>query len=422
MATATTVAAALKKIYYGSASTIPDLTAGVGPLWSKIEKKQWKGEDFTAPVKLSHNAGGSANFTVALANAGSLNIKRWVVPTNASKKHYALATIPGDVIAMMDGGTDGSYFTSVVGETDSAFKASARKMSLDLYRDGWGAIGVVASISSATATLVTAGDAKLMEPGQWHVFSSSLNAAVLRGAAPNHRLQVLSVDIDAGTVTYTANMSTVTGGTGTVANADTIFIEGDREDSATPTARRINGLEKLIPYVRTGLSTALYGVDRSLYANRLAGRYLDGSGKRINESLMEMAAMLGDTNPPDEAPDVVTMSWTNWALLAKELGSNVTYGNMENPAGIGFRAIKINAGNKSVDVVQDNCCPDNRIYMLNTSTFKLLHLGAVGPIRLLDEDESKMLRQGSADTYEIRIGGYNEMVCLDPGANGVINV
>lgn len=413
MSTFTTLAAGLKKHYYLNASTIPDLTFKKNPLYSMIRKTQWGGESGEWPIIIGHNQSTSADITKAISNADGLQAERWSLPTNASKKHYTVATFPGDLIAAFESKPD-VYFPLMTKEIDSAFKTAARRMSIKLYRNGYGGIGRVQNTGFATAvcTLTNPWDAKNFEPRMYCTFAAADVSGATRDTGD--RLRVVSVDIDAGTVTFDANLSNIAA----IAQNDFIFPEGDRDVGASTTSRNMYGFETFVPYDRTTVGT-LFGVDRTKHPTRLAGRYLDGTGKRVTESVTEMLTMLGDVG---STPNAVAMSWKTWLTVEKELGSQVRYGKAGGQGDVFFKSIKFNGGEDDVDIVKDTSCPDNRIYVLNTDTWQILHLGAKGPVRFLDEDDNQMLRSSTADSYELRIGGYVEMLCNAPGENGVIAI
>lgn len=414
--TFTTMAAALKTRFYLDKNTIPDMTYEESPLYAVIPKSEdWGGQSAEFPIIYGQNQSHSATFSNAQANAGTLTMKRWSLPPSGNKKHYTIAQIPGDLIRAMEGNPN-AYFPAVEAEVESAMKTSARRLSIDMFGDGFGRIGVIATggISGSTVTLATAEDAKKFEVDMIVVLSASNSANTLRNAGTT--IKVLSVDEDAGTVTFT------TGVVATIAAAaagDSIFPVGDRQDSATPARLRMLGLEGWVPYDRTTLTGALFGVDRTLHPTRLGGSFADGSQKSIREAIQDMVSLLAGRKAK---PKYAYLSYSKWNELAKELGSNVQYVDVKvgETGVVGFTGIRVNGPKGSVEVLPDQSCPPTRCFVIQPDTFMLLSLGrAVG---FLDEDDNRMLRQGTADSYEIRIGGYVELLCKAPGFNGVINL
>ena len=410
----TTLAAALKTRFYFSKDTIPDLTYEESPFYATIPKSEdWGGQSAEFPIIYGHNQSHSATFSTAQTNAQSLTIKRWSVPLSANKKHYSFAKIPGDLIRAMEGNAN-AYFGTVETEVESAMKTAARRISIDAFGDGWGRIGVIATggISGSTITLASPEDAKKFEVGMKVQFSESLSGHALRNSAGT--LEVDSVEEDAGTVTFTAAVGTLAA----VAVGDSIFPSGDRQDSGSPTRLRIVGAEAWTPYDRTTIGT-LFGVDRTKHKTRLAGSYLDGSQKSIAESIQTMVSILAGRKGK---PKYAWLSYSRWNELSLELGSRVVYNDIEVGQGtsVGFRAITVSGPKGAVQVLPDIGCPSTRCFVTQPDTWKLLSLGR--PVGFLDEDDNRMLRTASEDSYEIRIGGYMELINTAPGFNGVINL
>lgn len=427
MATTTTVASALKARFYLDQNTIPDMTQGESPALAQISKvTDWGGSDGVFPIIYGNNTSTSATLSTSQTNAGALAITAWSIKPTSNKKHYTIAKIPGDVIRMMDGGTKNAYFPAVEGEVQSAFSGAGRSLSVRLFGDGSGAIAQVKNVGAGSSagelgntTLIcgnsTVGampwQAKYFEVGKKYVAASAKTGSTRNSAAT---LTVASKDEDAGTVTFTAALSS---GIGAIAQNDYLFPEGDRTDAVTNGC--IDGFEAWTPYDRTvgsNLATAFHGVTRATNPSVLAGAYADGTSKSLYQSIFDMIVKLCDRK---SKPDKVWTSFSKWGELCNELGSKASVDNI-NIGRYGFQGLKILGPKGMVDVMPDNGCPDNRIFVHQSNTWKLLSLGK--PIGFLDEDDQKMLRESAADSYEVRVGGYIEAVCLAPGWNGVIAV
>jgi hypothetical protein len=116
-------------------------------------------------------------------------------------------------------------------------------------------------------------------------------------------------------------------------------------------------------------------------------------------------------------PDYAFMSFDKWASLEKTLGSRVIYEEVD-VAGIGFTAIVVNGPSGKIRCMADRDCPSNRIYLLTMSSWALYSLKE--PIMIVDLDGNKMLREASADAYEVRCAFYGQLGCDHPGANAVM--
>lgn len=420
MSTFATAAAALKTRFYLDKNTIPDMTYEESPAYALMPKSQdWGGDNSTFPIMIGQNQTGSATFSKAQGNkatsAGTYNLKKWLLPSSANKKHYAFATVPGDLIRSMEGNAN-AYFPQVAMEVESALKASARRFSIDLFRDGFGSIGSILNpggISGSTITLSNAEDAKNFEVNMVVQFSASNAAAVLRNAGGE--LIVSAVNEDTGVITFTAAV----GSLAAVAVGDFIFPTGDRQDSATPSRLRLVGFEGWTPFDRTTLTGTFFNIDRTANPTRLGGSFLDGTTKSIRESIQTMVTTLASRKAN---PKYAFLSYSKWNELSLEMGSNVQYVDVKvgEQGAVGFRGIRVNGPKGTVEVLPDQGCPSNRCFVIQPDTWKLLSLGK--PIGFLDEDDNRMLRETSSDSYEIRIGGYVELLCMAPGFNGVIQL
>lgn len=419
MSTFTTSAAALKTRFYLDKETIPDLTYEESPAYALLPKSEdWGGNSAEFPITVGQNQTGSASFAKAQGNkgtaAGTFLMKRWSLSPSLNKKHYSFATVPGDLIRAMEGNAN-AYFPQVAADVESAFKSNARRFSVDLFRDGFGAIGSILNpggISGSTITLSNAEDAKNFEANMVVQFSQSNAGHVLRNAGGE--LTVAAVDEDAGIITFTAAVGTLAA----VAVGDFVFPTGDRQDSATPARLRLVGFEGWVPFDRTTITgTPFFGVDRTIHKTRLGGSFLDGTQKSIRESVQTMVSVLAGRKAK---PKYAFCSFSKWNELALEMGSNVQYVDLKAGAtgAVGFTGIRVNGPKGNVEVLPDQGCPSNRCFVIQPDTWKLLSLGR--PIGFLDEDEQRMLRETSSDSYEIRIGGYVELLCMAPGYNGVI--
>jgi hypothetical protein len=101
--------------------------------------------------------------------------------------------------------------------------------------------------------------------------------------------------------------------------------------------------------------------------------------------------------------------------LVKSLMSQVQYVDIEANARVSFRGVEVISPWGTVTFVPDMNCPPDRLFGLNMKFWKLYTTGKA--IALLDEDTLTMLRQSSADGYEIRYGFLGNQATRAPGAN-----
>lgn len=385
-------ASAVLKTYY-SKQRVEQLTYKDAPLYALIEKKKdFFGENYPLPMRVTNPQGASANFAKAQANKEASNYKKF---TLTRVKDYSLASISTEAI-LASSSNSGAFLELATAEIDGAMDTMKRRIGWALYGNGSGVIGTIASIGANIAVLSTADDIVRFEVGQTVEVRTS--GGTLRGGT--NPVKVVKVDRDAGTAELSATPTAT-------AATDTINVEGDYN-------AKLSGLAAWIPSVAPG-ATPFFGVDRSADVTRLGGIRVPSAGKPIDEALIDAARRVGREGLG--SPDYVFCSFSKYAALEKTLGARIRYKDV-TVAGIGFKGIEVTGPQSTMTVLPDRDCPDELMYMLDMSTWCLLSLK--DPIMLLDQDGNKMLREGAADAHEVRIGGYFQMGCTSPGSNAVL--
>lgn len=385
-------ASAVLKDYY-SKQRVEQLTYKDAPLYALLEKKKdFFGDNYPLPMRITNPQGASANFAKAQANKEASNYKRFVL---TRVKDYSLASISTEAI-LASSSNAGAFLQLATAEIDGAMDTMKRRIGWALYGDGSGIIGVVASIGSNIVTLSNADDVVKFEVGQ--TIEVRTSGGTLRGGT--NPVKVLKVDRDAGTVELSATPTST-------AATDTMNVEGDYN-------AKISGLAAWIPSSAPG-ATPFFGVDRSADVTRLGGIRVASSGKPIDEALIDAARRVGREGLGN--PDYVFCSFTKYAALEKTLGARIRYKDVQ-VASVGFKGIEVTGPQSTMTVLPDRDCPDNLMYMLDMSTWALYSLR--DPVMLLDQDGNKMLRESSADAHEVRIGGYFQLGCISPGSNAVL--
>ncbi len=404
----TSFAAALKKRY--ARDFVESMAYKDAPLFAMIEKNEdFGGEKWVQPVMYEDVHARSALFSQAqtLSTTEESKIKQFEV---TRVKDYGVITIDGELIEASKKNED-AFWRGVTTKIDSIMRATALSAKISLYRKGWGAIGQVSSpAGDTTMTLTNPQDIVNFAVGQQIQFAASEDGDALRDSG--EALTVTGVNRSAGTLTVSANETSIA----SITDGDFIFVKGDREDSATPTRRKIAGLEDWFPQTAPA-STAFFGVDRTA-DTRLGGTRLDSTSPVLNleEALIEGATLC---HREGGNPDYAFMNPKKVGDLIKLLGSKVSYVDV-SVGKIGFRALEVHLPTGTVKVIGDRFCPVNRCFLVQMDTIFLGSLGAVP--RILNHDGLESLRQASDDGIEIRVGYYANMVCKAPGWNCNIKV
>jgi len=372
------------------------------PFFAMVRKDtKFGGKNFVFAMQYSGGgAGRSATFSTAQTNAAYGLGKDF---TLTRKKDFAVARIDAETVLASEGDND-ALLTAVEDEQNKALYRLIRSIAIGMYGNGSGKLGTVnAPGASTTLTLENSEDITNFEVGMRLVFAAD-EASALRDSG--EVLTVQGVDLDAGTLTVSANVTTIA----SITDGDCIFAEGDY-DSASD-RMKIAGLAGWLPATAPTSGDSWFGVDRSADPVRLAGHRVSGTGKAIDEALYDLAARIGRDGG---RPDTALISFDNYANLVMLLGSKVVY-QTHQIANIGFESIRLVAPKGPIDVFPDQNCPSDVGYVLTKSTWCLKSLG-LAP-RVLDLDGKRWARISDADGIEIRDTAMGNLYTNAAGWNG----
>lgn len=398
----TTSAAAILKEYYSN-QRVEQLTYQDAPLYAMLKKvKDFEGSSYPLPMRVTDPQGASSVFSNAQAQKQPSNYKKFSL---TRVRGYSLASIETEAM-LASKSNPGAFLQLATAEIDGAIHTMKRRMGWSIYGDGSGALGAIASVSSANPEVITlqnVEDIVKFEVGQTLQARDGATTRVFATATAS--AVITKVDRDAGTITLGAVDNS--GNTDTIVAGDTLNVVGDYN-------AMLSGLAAWIPSTAPS-ATPFFGVDRTIDSTRLGGVRVSSTGKPIDEALIDAARRLGREGLGK--PSDVFCGFSKYAALEKTLGAKIRYKDTE-VAGISFRAIEVSGPSGTLAVYPDRDCPENKMYMLDTSSFGLYSLGE--PVRLLDQDGNKMLRESTADALEVRVGGYFQMATVCPGANAVL--
>ena len=114
------------------------------------------------------------------------------------------------------------------------------------------------------------------------------------------------------------------------------------------------------------------------------------------------------------------MSWAQYTKLVKQTSGRVVWTNTKlvSEDGLSLPALKFNSHAGEITIVPDRTCPNNRIYGLDLSTWKLHTMGKM--IQLQDDDGLQFIRVQSStvvDSFKSFYHFYGQLVCRAPGWN-----
>lgn len=404
----TSLANALKRYY--TPKRIGSLIFEDAPLLAMLPKNaDFVGSLKAYPVRVSEAQLATSDVSQASTNStlatSIANLQ--VFHMNVVEKH-AWATISHK--AMMESRNDkGAFLKAGLLASEDAILSMKKQIGSELYRAGWGKVGVIAAngISNATIQLTNVDDTANFYKGTQIVFADSESGHDLRNDGGS--LVVSAVDRDAGTITCTANVSTLN----EVEAGDVIFIKGNREDSATPTRRCIAGLDAWLPSSAPASNDSFFNVNRSS-DSLLSGCRVQGSLSSIEDSLIDGALQVARRGGK---LDVYMVSFGTYGALLKNASSQVMRDVKVEAKGadISFEAVALNTPKGKVKIVPDYFCPDDAAYGLQLNTWELISMGEL--IGQFDADGLSSSRLSDSNGIQIRYFSFPNLVCIAPGFN-----
>ena len=377
---------------------IENLVYQSNPFMALVPKyEQFGGEVMKMPLIYGNPQNRSASFSTANAQSSTSALKAFLLTRNAD---YSIAEISNEVILASEGDAN-AFLRAATVEIDGALQSLGRSVATKLYRSGSGSIGKAATVTG-TGTIITLAvvdDVVNFEVGMTLQASTTDGGGSLRSGSA----VVSAVDRINGVVTLAS--AGITG----LAGNDFIFVAGDYDAA-------LKGLSAWLPYDDRAakLGASFFGVTRSADATRLGGLVYDGTALPIEEALISAASLVGREGG---SPDYAFMNFTDWANLAKALGSKVQYNDVKAGAegAVGFTALMVNGPRGVIKCLPDVNCPKGSVFLLQLNTWQLASLKKA--VNLFDTDGLRMLRSSSADSLQIRCFSYAQLGCSAPGYN-----
>ena len=393
----TAVTEALKEHY--KPQRIKEMVYKNNPLLALIPKyTKFGGENMPMPIITTGPQRRAATFATAQANTSTSSLKQFLL---TRVKDSSFASIEHEAIKASQSNAD-AFIRYATMEIDGAIHSLKRSLAVALYREGDGAIGTLNADpgTGTTLTLATTSDVSNFEVGMDIVFAADNTSSLRSGGART----ISAINRVTGVVTVSAAFDAALGA------SDLIFQSGDYVSSSD--RLKISGLEAWCPESAPGAAT-FFGVNRTTDVTRLGGNRSDGSAKPMEEALIDglsLAAREGGS------PSHIFMDYASYANLEKALGSKVQYDKVSaSDAKVGFTSLKVHGPAGTVDVIADVNCQPNVAWALQLENWSLNSLGDAPQI--LDLDGNNMLREASADAYEVRIGFYGNVATTAPGWN-----
>lgn len=414
--------AALKELYTGD-DYMKDLVYKKNPLLALLKKDEspggFAGKYIPVPLVYGTPQGRSGNFANAQTNQTPPSLSSFFV---YRVSNYQLVTITNELLEATKDDA-GAFVDEAKLNMDTGFRNISNDLALDLFSDGSGNRGQLASITAGVIVLTDANQIVNFEVGM-SLVSYNLVGSTYTQSTGGAIGYVIAVNRSSGQLT----VSTTPGGAaGTPTNWSVTFpllgVQGDVAFGAialTTSFLKVSGLGAWIPTVAPGGTDSFWGVNRSADVTRLAGVRFDGSAESIEEALIDGSTLVAREGGQ---PDMCFMNFASYAALEKSLGAKVQYVDVKHEeADIAFAGIRIHAPYGPITVIPDRNCPSRLAYLLQMDVWKLRSLGKAPHILKYGVEGLEGLRVGNADALEIRIGYYANLICSAPGWNCVIQL
>ena len=418
--------AALKELYTGD-DFMKDLVYAKNPFLALVPKDEspdgMAGKYIPVPIQWGNPTGRSATFATAQTNENQARLSSFFV---YRVQNYAVARIANELIEATQGNA-GAFVDAAKLAVDSSFRNLSNDLALDLYGLGNGQRGAIGTGFTQDGTVAGGTRIPLSNVEQIVNFEVGMllrASSTDGGSASDDTVTITNVNRSTGVILGTASAATLVG---SWTAGGRLTQDGDISATVASTATgaddqtgflKVTGLSGWLPSVDP-TATTFCGVDRSQDSTRLAGVRFDGTGESVEEALID-----GSTRVAREGgqPSMGFCSFATWAALEKELGSKVQYVQVQHDnADIAFKGLTVNAPYGPITMLPDRNCTPRRIYLLSLDSWKLRSLGKAPHILTYGQEGLEALRVGTADSLEVRLGFYGNLVCSAPGWNAVIS-
>lgn len=315
-----------------------------------------------------------------------------------------------DILATRGAGSEYSLVDHVRREAERAERTMMNSFCETLYKDGTGVLGVRASAASATITLATASDARRFYKGQRIVFAASATGSLLDSG---DYLTVLSTNPQLGTVTFSTNVSNISGH----ADGDYMFAQGDAANGST--VKLFKGWAAWIASATAvAAEGSFYGQTRANFPlNMVAGTVSDQSatGNSTYDKLFDGLVEIWSGSNGQSRARLAIMGASNRLQLQKELQSlNIPWDRDKTTAG--HSRIYAAFDNMDCEIVTSTYVASNECLVIDPEGAKILHLGS----KLMDyaKPDGGPMWERDKDNYKAFMRTYASLSVTAPSFHG----
>lgn len=412
--TLTTFDAFLKERY--TSDKVENLLQCGKPFFTDVSKSEdGSGDVLVVPLHYGNPQGVAAS-TLAQAqavNSTGANVKgaKWSIEWG---DYFGTVDI-GDKVMRAARNNVGAFLENKTMEIDGLYETMATSLATYLTKNGGGAIGQRASISSNTITLSEKADTWNFEIGM------GVHASANDGSDAAHALRagtgtyVTAVDHAAGTVTV-ADQSQIT----SFANNDYLFRLGDFAGNTS--TKLMKGLEAFVTTSTT--PPTLWGISdttRLTHLQRFSGCKVasgDLTGKGLEERIQLLGAYMASRYKVPMGNLRAYMNPEEFHRLQLSLQSRGQRTLTDDSTSFGYEYVEVVSGGRKVRVYADPFFSKGKVFLVRMENVKLWSLGKL--VAPQNGDGLEMLRKSTTTDYEYRLLSYPAFACNAPGYCGVV--
>jgi len=380
------------------------------PTLNKIRKVKGLSNTTINTVEYGNDQGAAwgDNFATAQTNVSQTKGMQFTIPV---RNGYRVCQI-GRVALELSRDKEGAYDTLVTRHLKAATNGIYDDLGFMLFRDGTGARGKRASISSNTVTLTVKDDARNFFVGM------TVAAGVSTTSLKVGTTTVTNVDPDAGAITLTSAAAI-----GSFADSDFLFRAGETGNVV------MDGFDVLNPQTAPtgGESFRGSGNDRTAYTALLAGSRLsatDAAGLSTEERALTVATRIYNFGG---GADTLVLNPTKALEVVERLSGKRTYQTSDRKAVFGFTGVSLISPAGELEIVADPDCPVTQGRVMNMSDWVIEYAGpglihsAYAAETGAGANQFFVWKDGS-DAIEGRWSVIANLYCEEPRNQGVIPV
>ena len=421
--------------------------ANIIDLWTKAEQKinpvlasfEARSEDdgggrgYITRVGISTGTSANPSYTLAAAKAASSEAGNSAITNRWVSLPYELNVIADwtrRAINAARGDGPGEVYDVIARERESKMVLARHRLAVFAVEAGWGRVATITAAPGTRSFTVSTSEINRFRPGDDVCFSASESTDLLRGhgVSPNagtaSKWTVAGTNPRTGVVTLLGAADTGSRGTDTlttdsVANGDTVFWFGYRQDSATPTRLCPIGLKGWCPFTDpTGTElTAFQGLDRTNYW-QLTGLRMDASsGVQLShaEAFLEMAGLA--TQYSSEL-DAIYTSVADYTMLCRNKDAVKLVETQVGQYKIGYKGVAVLGGpSGDVPILPDVYIPQGYAWggPWNSKEYGCMLKHSRQLINVDDLDGNEFLRLATSTGFEQRMYFDGAMIVPGPG-------